>query len=257
VRRIFIAALITLVSAQPLHAQLLVIDIANLIQTILIAERTLHEFNTLVSQYEIIQRMAKGLGSLDSYRIPTIGITSHDAARWEYGRPWLQGLNSGDADGAAYLRVARQLERPAGAFTALPAAARQAIERAYATIEITDSVAQLGGHQVALIRGYSGQLQNAISALEADVVSTALGYHETTAILDKIAAGQLLARRQDLAANQLLSHTLEQLLVRSKRQRDSEAAAMNMRVMGLRDGRAAARSVLRDAATDLRTWRQP
>jgi hypothetical protein len=257
VRRILTAALITLACAQPLHAQLLVIDNANLAQAILIAERTLREFNTLVSQYEIIQRMAKGLGSLDSYRIPTIGITSHDAARWEYGRPWLQGLNGGDATGEAYLRVARQLERPAGAFTTLPRAARQAIERAYATIEITDSVAQLGGHQVALIRGYSGQLQNAINVLEADVVSTALGYHETTAILDKIAAGQLLARRQDMAANQLLSHTLEQLLARSKRQRDSEAAAMNMRVMSLRDGPAAARSVLRDAATDLRTWRQP
>ena len=69
--------------------------------------------------------------------------------------------------------------------------------------------------------------------------SQAAGYHETTAILDKIAAGQLVARREDMAANQLLSHVLEQLLARSKRQRDSEAAAMNMRLGGLRDGRAA------------------
>ena len=44
-----------------------------------------------------------------------------------------------------------------------------------------------------------------------------------TAILDKIAAGELLARRQDMLSNQLLSHALEQLLARSKRLRDTEA----------------------------------
>jgi hypothetical protein len=169
----------------------------------------------------------------------------------------LQGLNSGDAAGGAYMQVARRLERPGATLANLPPAARQAVERAYATIEITDSVAQMGGHQVALIRGYSGRLQSAINELERDVVSQAAGYHDTTAVLDKIAAGQLVARRGDMAANQLLSHVLEQLLARSKRQRDSEAVAMNMRIGGLRDGRAAGRSVIHGAANDLRTWRQP
>lgn len=41
------------------------------------------------------------------------------------------------------------------------------------------------------------------------------GYHETTAVLDKIAGGQLIARRQDTAMNQLFSHILEQLLARA------------------------------------------
>jgi hypothetical protein len=45
--------------------------------------------------------------------------------------------------------------------------------------------------------------------------------------------------------------------VRGKRLRDSEAAAMNMRLGSLRDGRAAGSSVIRGAADDLRTWRQP
>ena len=79
-----------------------------------------------------------------------------------------------------------------------------------------------------------------------------------TAILDKIAAGELLGRRQDMAANQLLSHALEQLLARSKRLRDTEAA----------DDQHAARDVARRRAPRtrrscagtgdaLRTWRQP
>ena len=144
-------------------------------------------------------------GNLDAYRIPTIGTTSHDTGRWEDGCPWLQGLNSGDAAGGAYMQVARRLDRPGAALASLPPAAWQAVERAYATIEITDSVAQMGGHQVALVRGYSGRLQGAIDALERDVVNQSAGYHETTAILDKVAALWLVARRGDMAANQLLS----------------------------------------------------
>ena len=71
----------------------------------------------------------------------------------------------------------------------------------------------MGGHQVALVRGYSGQLQQAINALESDVLNDLPRFHEMTAILDKVAAGELLGRRQDMATNQLLSHALEQLLV--------------------------------------------
>jgi len=253
-----IPAVVLLVAlAAPARAQWVVIDPANLAQAILIADRTLSEYETLFDQYQTVLRMARALGSLDSYRIPSVSITSHDVSRWDYGRPWLQGLNSGDATGAAYLQAARQLERPGNALASLPTATRQAIERAYATIEITDSVAQMAGHQVALMRGYAGRLQNAIAALERDVTSTAPGYHETTAILDKVAAGELLGRRQDMAANQMLSHVLEQLLARGKRQRDSEAATMNMRLGGMRDGGAASKSIVRGAADDLRTWRQP
>ena len=51
-----------------------------------------------------------------------------------------------------------------------------------------------------------------------------------TTVLDKIAAGELLGRRQDMAANQLLSHALEQLLARSKRLRDTEASTLNMQM---------------------------
>ena len=62
--------------------------------------------------------------------------------------------------------------RPAPAASAiarlaqLPLAARQAFERRYATVEITDSVAMMGGHQVALVRGYHGRLQQAVQELE-------------------------------------------------------------------------------------------
>lgn len=245
------------VLATPAHAQLVVVDPGNLTQTVLIAERTLREYEALWQQYQTILRMSQGLGRMDRYRIPTIGITGHDPARWPYGAPWLQGLNSGDARGQLYRQTTRSLERPGAALDGLPVAARRAIENGYATIELTDSIAEIGGHQVALVRGYSGQLQQATQALEADVLNPSSRYHEMTAVLDKVAAGELLARRQDMATNQLMSHALEQLLARSKRMRDTEAATMNMRLLGMRNGRVAGDSLVRGAANDLRNWRQP
>src|SRR5262249_42461206 len=111
-RRILAIATAISLIATPTFAQLVVIDPANLYQAILIAERTLSEYNTLVQQYETITRMARSLGSLDQYRTPPIAITAHDPSRWLYGEPWLRGLNSGDARGTLYRQTARSLERP-------------------------------------------------------------------------------------------------------------------------------------------------
>ena len=243
--------------AQPARAQIVVTDPGNLAQAILIAERTLREYETLWQQYQTILRMAQKLGNMDRFRTPPIAVSSHDPARWPYGAAWLQGLNSGDNRGVLYRQVTRPVEQPGTLLGQIPLPARRAIENAYATIEITDAIAQIAGHQVALVRGYSGTLQRAVQDLEADVVNPRSSYHEMTAILDKVAAGELLARRQDVATNQLLSHALEQLLARGKRVRDTEAATMNMRLGGLAYGRGASASLVRGAADDLRTWRQP
>jgi hypothetical protein len=241
----------------PARAQIVVVDPGNLAQTTLIAERTLREYETLIAQYQTLLRMSQGLGNMDRYRTPSIAVTGHDPSRWAYGSPWLQGLNTGDPRGLLYRQTTRPLDQPGRLLSQLPPSARRTVESAYATIEITDAVAQIAGNQVALVRGYNGSMQRAIQSLEDDVVNPRSSYHEMTAVLDKVAAGQLLARRQDVATNQLLSHALEQLLARSKRYRDTEAATMNMRLGGLLYGRAAGASLVTGAANDLRTWRQP
>lgn len=188
IRRTLAAVIIVAACAGRAEAQFVVIDRGNLAQAILIAERAWRHYDELKRQYQTILRMGQGLGSMEGYRIPTIRITGHDPARWEYGRSWIQGLNSGDATGAAYLATTLPLMRPAATPPNVTAAARRALERQYATIEITDSVAMMGGHQVALARGYHRQLQQAVQALEGDVMNGLLRYHEMTAILDKIAA---------------------------------------------------------------------
>jgi len=243
--------------ASPAQAQFVVIDPGNLAQAILIAERTWRQYDELRREYETILRISTSLGNMEGYRIPTIAISRHDPSRWEYGRPWIQGLNIGDPSGAAYAATTLPLERPNAELSRLSASARRAFERQYATIEITDTVAMRGGHQVALVRGYHDRLQEAIQGLESDVLNGLLRYHEMTAILDKIAAGELLARRQDMATNQLLSHALEQLLARSKRERDTEAATINMQLTTWRDASAANAAFVAGTGDALRTWRQP
>lgn len=255
--RVLIVVVALVLATSGAHAQLAVHDPANLVQAVLIAQRAQRHYEELQAQYRTVLRMAQRLGSLDPYRVPAISPTGHDTSRWLYGRPWLQGLNSGDATGAAYWQTALPLERPSAVPSTLTAESRRTLERQYATIEITDSVATMGGHQVGLMRGFHGQLQAAVQELEGDVVNGLDRYHQMTAILDKVAAAELLGRRQDMAANQLLSHALEQMLARSKRLRDTEAATMNMQLVTWRDGHGANEALVSGAGDALRTWRQP
>jgi len=251
------ALLILTVTATSARAQLAVIDPSNLEQAVLIAQRTQRHLEELQAQYRTILRMSQGLGNMDGYRVPPISGARHDPQRWPYAGRWLQGLNSGDPAGAAYAATIVPLEASASLPSTLTAQARRSFANQIATVEIADSVAMTAGHQVGAIRQYSGRLQQAVQGLEDDVMNGLARYHELTAILDKVAAGELLGRRQDMAANQLLSHTLEQLLARGKRLRDTEAATINMQLVTWRDARAANDSFAAGTGDALRTWRQP
>jgi hypothetical protein len=255
-KRMIAGTVLLALVATPVNAQFAVIDPANLAEAIRIVQRTQQQYEELRAQHRTILRMAQGLGRMESYRTPPLALTHHDTGRWTYGRQWIAGLNSGDPTGSAYLATALPLIIP-NVPPRVSAAARRAFERQYATAEITDSVAMMGGHQVGLMRGYYNELQQAVQALERDVLNSSSSYHELTAILDKVAAGELLGRRQDMAANQLLSHALEQLLARSKRQRDTEASTLNMQIITWRDGDVANRAFRAGAGDALASWRQP
>ena len=90
----------------------MVVDPGNLAQAVLIAERTLREYDTLVAQYQTLLRMSQGLGNMERYRIPDRHERRPRPERWEYGRAWLQGLNTGDPDGVGVpAHTTRRLER--------------------------------------------------------------------------------------------------------------------------------------------------
>lgn len=255
-RRSLAFALVACLMMSPAQAQFAVIDNANLAQAVLIFQRTQRHLEELRAQYLTIMRMAQRLGRMDPYRTPPFALARHNAGRWAFASPWIAGLNSGDPAGAGYFATAIPLLRPDSA-SRLTGAARRAFERQYANVEIADSVAMMGGHQVGATRGHHDDLERAVQALEQDVLNPTSSFHEMTTILDKIAAGELLGRRQDTATNQLLSHALEQMLARSKRMRDTEAASLNMQMVTWRDSDAVNRAFRAGAGDALRTWRQP
>jgi len=239
------------------HAQFAVIDPANLAQAVLIAERTSQQYDELRRQFETIRKMAQGLGTTERYQTPPLGLAEHDPSKWQYGGPWLAALNAGDPSGEAYQATVLRLQRDGDAPSGLSEDARRSFDRRYSTVEITDAAAQTAGHQVGLVRSYYNRLQRAIDALESDIVNRSGEYHEMTAVLDKIAAGALIARRQDTAINQLVSDALEQMLAHGKSLRDTEAATVNMQIGTWRDARSANEAFVAGTADALRAWRQP
>ena len=63
--------------------------------------------------------------------------------------------------------------------------------------------------------------------------------------------------RHGAQAGQMLDGLVEQLLVESKRTRDTETAAMNMQLVAWRDRAAVNQAFVAGAGDALRTWRQP
>lgn len=253
---LMVAALVGL-TAGPARAQLVVFDPANIAQAVELVSKAVLEYQKLLQQYNTIVQMSQSLQNMGRYRTAAVPFSAHDPSRWIYGAPWLMALNGGDPRGELYARVARTMQPTAAALAGLPPAARRAIESSIATIEVTDSIAQRGAHQVALVRGYGGVLQGVVQLLESDILNPGGQFHRLTTVLDKIAAGELVGRRQDTATNQVMSHALEQLLAQSKRKRDTEVATMNMRLVSMQEGRDYSRSYIDGSAEALRSWRQP
>lgn len=257
VKRLALLLTVLIVLTESAHAQMAVIDPSNLEQTVLIAQRTQRILEEMQGQYRTIMRMSRGLGDMEGFRIPPIAGARHDPNRWPNAAGWLAGLNSGDPTGSAYASTTIALDRLGAPPVNITSKALRTFNRQVATMEIADSVAMMASHQVGAIRQYNGRVQQAVHELEEVVMDKLPRFHEITAILDKVAAGELIGRRQDMAANQLLSHAVEQLLARGKRLRDAEAATMNMQLTTWRESRRANDAMVNGSSEALRTWRQP
>jgi hypothetical protein len=218
----------------------------------------------LTKQLDRVRQMAERLSAVTSLA----KYVAPDAPRWRTRRidealaasdAFMGALNGGDRTGGGYAAVARSRVSVGSAFAGFGeenVAAENALRAALATLDIADSVIIAGTDQTGRIRGNRRSELNTIAALESDVVD---GDQEqsTTAVLDKISAASLIRARQQETRMELLTALTEQLLVDSKRDRDTEAAVMNMQLGRLTRGRSVAASVLAGSADDFRSWRQP
>jgi hypothetical protein len=172
---------------------------------------------------------------------------------------FMAALNGGDQTGKGFAAASRSRVGAASTlaeFGEENVVAENAVLAALATLDIADSVIMAGIDQTGRIRGNRRSERNTIAALESDV-SDGDEEQSTTAVLDKISAASLIRARQQETRMELRTALTEQLLVDTKRDRDTEASAMNMQLGRLNRGRTVSGSLLAGSADDFRSWRQP
>jgi hypothetical protein len=213
-------------------------------------------------QHSELRRMAHRLSmftSLAKFRVanpPLWRIHDFESPTFLYSRDYNAALNYGDSSGRAYLAISHPLLDPTSGIGRLPPAARRALSSHLATLDLTDAADIAATHDTGQLR-YNGRRElGAIDGLERHVTNDSLE-QSTTAVLDKISGAGLIGARQRQARIQLLDGMVEQLLVESKRARDTETAAMNMQLIAWRDGAAVNHAFVAGAGDALRTWRQP
>jgi hypothetical protein len=263
IQRITTVALVACIALglQPAWAQWVVNDPSTTARNTVTAVLKISLLQTLNLERERLRRMARRLSeftNLGKFAAP-------DPPRWRthgsedflFSEAYNEALSFGDPQGRAYLAVSRPVADPRDALSQLSPNARRALLAQLATLDAADATAIAGTHQTGQLR-FNGRKHElpAIDALEAHVIDPSRE-QSTTAVLDKISGAVLIEARQKQARIQLLAAVAEQLIVENKRSRDAEAAAMNMQLNRLRDGRAANTSLLSGAGADLRGWRRP
>jgi hypothetical protein len=246
--------------ASPVSAQLVVYDAATTARNTVTAAVKQYLFDTERQQHTKLREMARRLSALTNLR----KFVMEDVPRWRthggdffYAQPYNDALIFGDPGGSAFIELSQRLLADPSLLARLDSATRRLVEARLATVNLTDAAAIAATHGTGQLRwlGRKNELP-AIDALERDVIDPSSD-QSTAAVLDKISGAAVIGARQRQARIQLLVGMVEQLVVDSKRARDTDTAALAMQIVTWRDGRAAAEAFVAGSGDALRTWRQP
>ena len=261
-RRHILALIWLMAVPAPAAAQLVVYDPAVTLQNTLTAALKEYLIDLQRQQHSELRRMAHRLSNFTSLRkyalndVPLWRTHAVDGPTFLFSLDYNGALNFGDASGRSFLAVSHVVENASSRLGRLSAAGRRDLMSRLATIDLSDSAAITATHDTGQLR-YNGRRElAAIEGLQRDATNDSLE-QSATAVLDKISGAALIGGRQRQARIQLLSGMVEQLLMESKRARDTEAGVMNMQLVAWRDGAAVNRAFAAGAGDALRNWRQP
>lgn len=266
-RAVLVGVGLALLAVWPVRAQIVVHDPAVTLRNSLTAALEEALFTVQQDQRRQVRQMARRLSlftNLDKYALtdtPAWRIHVFFDAPEEpvyFARDYHAALNYGDGSGSAYLGVTDPLLAvdEEGVVGGMSPQAWEAFRGRLATVNVADAVAISATNDAGLLRYNGRQEQAAIEALEAQVIDPSQE-QSTTAVLDKISGAALIGVRQRQARTQFLAGIVEQLLVDTKRARDTDATAINMQLTTWRDGGAANAAFVAGTGDALRTWRQP
>jgi tetratricopeptide (TPR) repeat protein len=135
--------------------------------------------------------------------------------------------------------------------------ARRTFTSALATLDLADATINAAINDVGQLRDSGRSVEaRAIDTLAARVIDGSSA-ESITAVLEKSVGADLIGARQKQARIRLLNHVVEQLLVDTKRARDTESTALNMQLTTWQSSAAANRALVDGAADALTSWRQP
>ena len=244
-------------------AQLVITDHATTVRNVAIAGVKESILEVLGEQFSKLKRMAMRLSlhsDLRKYAAQEPPLWRvHAFENYLYANGFTAALTYGDVSGTEYERLTRDRMQTADILATVPPNVRDVLNRSLATIDLADSTAIVAMHQTGTLRFNGRRETRAIDLLESDATDPSLE-QSATAVLDKISGAVLIGTRQKQARLQLLTGIVEQLLVDSKRARDTETAVLNMQLNRMRAadwGEGGAANMLAGAGRDLRTWRQP
>lgn len=241
-------------------AQWVVYDAATTARNRVTAALKEYLYQTQLQQRLKIRKMARRLSAitnLTKYAMEEVPRWRTHGGDFFYAQPYNDALIFGDPSGAAFVDLSQPLVADPRLLDRLDPAARRRMEARLATVNLADAAAIAGTNGTGQLRwlGRKKELP-AIDALERDVIDPS-SEQSTTAVLDKISGAVLIGARQRQARVQLLVAVLEQLLVDTKRARDTDTAALMMQMVTWRDSRAANEAFVAGSGDALRTWRQP
>src|SRR3954454_2750971 len=262
-RSLWLATALVLFGCMAVQAQITVYDPAITIRntTTAIVKELLA--NLQEQQRRQIRRMSRRLSlftDLQKYKLP-------EPPRWRihifddsdavlFAGDYHAALDYGDASGSAFRGVTVPVIDARGLFGEEdPTAVREFAAR-LATINVTDATVISGTNDTGHVRYNGRREQDAIDQLDGDVLDPS-DEQSATAVAEKLSGSALIAARQRQARAELLVGIVEQLLVESKRSRDTEASLMNMQLTTWRIAGPANTAFGAGLGDALRTWRQP
>jgi hypothetical protein len=249
---------LAVVAPQPAAAQIPVIDIGQIIQLARVIAVAYRTYQQAALAYNHLVVMSAPLANMMGFKMYPAPVTYHSwLAQSRYANPLFTALNYGDARGQLLMQVLRLVGPLNPMLTKMPWEMRESFERAYANLEVADSMLQRTIHVVGAGRTYmTGELARSIQQLEDDTLNPHRSWHQPTASMDKIAAGELIAARQQMQHNIQLSALVELEIRKQMEQRDMEADDLNQRLGVLRHPDATD-GLIDDSAAALDSWRQP
>ena len=235
-RLIWIAIGLVLFGCIAANAQIVVFDPAITIRNTTTAVVKELLANLQEQQRRQIRRMSRRLSlftDLQKYKLP-------EPPRWRihifndpeavlFAGDYHAALNYGDASGNAFRGVTVPVIDARALFGEDdPTAVREFAAR-LATINVADATAISATNDTGHVRYNGRREQVAIDQLDFDALDPS-DEQSATAVAEKLSGSALIAARQRQARAELLVGIVEQLLVDSKRSRDTEASLMNMQL---------------------------